>query len=66
MDDREGTARPSFWFNTVTGQVEEDAHRSKVKDLLGPYATREEAEHALERVKERNEAWEKDGDDGWP
>jgi hypothetical protein len=61
----DGVDGPSYWFNTVTGQVEEDAHRSKVKDLLGPYATRQEAEQALEKVKERNEAWEKDGDD-WP
>ena len=28
------------------------------KDLLGPYATREEAAHALEKVKERNEEWD--------
>jgi hypothetical protein len=49
-----------FWFNTVTGQVEEDSVRSKIKDLLGPYATREEAARALEKVRERNEAWEAD------
>lgn len=66
MDDRDGSTLPRFWYNTTTGQVEEDAHRSKVKDLLGPYQTREEAERALEKVKERNEAWERDGDDGWP
>jgi hypothetical protein len=28
------------------------------KDLLGPYKTREEAANALEKVKERNEAWD--------
>ena len=49
---------PRFWFNTVTGQVEEDASRSKVKDLLGPYPSRAEAERALEKVRERNEAWD--------
>lgn len=65
MDDRDGSTIPRYWYNTVTGQVEEDAGRSKVKDLLGPYATREEAERALEKVKERNEAWERDGDDDW-
>jgi hypothetical protein len=27
---------------------------------LGPYRTREEAEHAMERVDERNEAWDND------
>jgi hypothetical protein len=29
-------------------------------DRLGPYATEEEAEHALEKVQERNEAWDND------
>jgi hypothetical protein len=28
------------------------------KDLLGPYATREEASHALDKVRERNEEWD--------
>lgn len=31
--------------------------------LIGPYNTREEAEHALEKVKARNEAWDKDEED---
>ena len=32
-------------------------------DRLGPYPTRAEAERALERVAERNEAW--DNDPAW-
>jgi hypothetical protein len=28
------------------------------KDRLGPYKTREEAENAIDRVEERNSAWE--------
>jgi hypothetical protein len=28
------------------------------KDRLGPYPTREAAEHALETVKKRNEEWD--------
>ncbi len=32
-------------------------------DRLGPYDTREEAEHALQKVAERNEAW--DNDPNW-
>ena len=35
----------------------------KIVDGLGPYATREEAEHAMDKVAERNEAW--DADDKW-
>jgi len=30
------------------------------RDRLGPYDTRVEAEHALEKVAERNERWEND------
>jgi hypothetical protein len=28
------------------------------KDRLGPYPTREEAAHALEKVQERNKEWD--------
>lgn len=48
-----------FYFclnhHTVEG---EDGCRAA--DRLGPYDTRQEAEHALERVEERNEAWDND------
>ena len=52
----------SFYFcldhNTVEG---EDGCRAA--DRLGPYASREEAERALSKVQERNEAW--DNDPAW-
>jgi hypothetical protein len=35
----------------------------KASDRLGPYPTRAEAEHALEKVRQRNEAW--DNDPAW-
>ena len=50
-----------WWFNTKTMQVEPDSTGSPGKDLLGPYATREEAEHALEKVRERNREWDAQG-----
>ena len=50
---------PEYWYNVQTHQVEEDA-MSDWSQLIGPYKTREEAEHALEKVKARNETWEKD------
>jgi len=31
-------------------------------DRLGPYPTAEEAQHALQKVQERNEAWDNDPD----
>jgi len=49
-----------FWYNVKTGQVEDDDHRSRAKDLLGPYPTREEAARALEKVRERNEQWDEE------
>ncbi len=51
-----------YWFNVRTREVEED-RQSDWKQLIGPYATRGEAENALQKVRERNEAWE--GDDDW-
>lgn len=35
----------------------------RAADRLGPYGSREEAAHALEKVQERNEAW--DNDPNW-
>ncbi|WP_298252878.1 SPOR domain-containing protein [uncultured Arthrobacter sp.] len=52
-----------YWFNVRTREVEED-RQSDWKQLIGPYATRSEAENALQKVKERNEAWESDDDWG--
>ncbi|WP_434994665.1 SPOR domain-containing protein [Arthrobacter sp. Ld5] len=49
-----------YWFNVRTHEVEED-RQSDWSQLIGPYATRAEAEKALEKVQQRNEAW--DGDD---
>ncbi|WP_285726811.1 SPOR domain-containing protein [Psychromicrobium xiongbiense] len=46
-----------YWYNLRTHQVEEDA-LSDWTQLIGPYATREDAEHALEKVRARNDAWE--------
>lgn len=52
-----------WWFDLTTKTaVSEPRNRSKAVDRLGPYATREEAERALERVEERNEQWEAEDD----
>lgn len=48
-----------YWFNVRTHEVEED-RQSDWKQLIGPYATRAEAERALEKVQQRNEAWDRD------
>jgi hypothetical protein len=59
---KRGTSMPEYWYNVNTHEVEEDA-MSDWSQLIGPYKTRQEAEHALEKVKARNEAWEKGDED---
>lgn len=51
-----------YWYNLATGEVER-GQQSAVTSLWGPFKTYEEAAHAMERARERNDAWEKDG--GW-
>lgn len=44
-----------WFYNQATGEVEQ-GKTSSFEHRMGPYDTREEAEHALDKVKERNEA----------
>lgn len=48
-----------FWFNTDTGEVEE-GHQSDWRNLLGPYASREEAARALDTARARTEKWDEE------
>ncbi|WP_203335647.1 SPOR domain-containing protein [Nocardioides limicola] len=57
MDERDDQ-----WFWCLRHGVVEPFHGCKGADRLGPYPTRAEAERALDRVAERNEAWENDPD----
>ena len=54
---------PEYWFNTQTGQVEE-GRQSSWSHLMGPYATREQAQHALDTARSRAEAWDRE-DEEW-
>lgn len=54
-------ADEQWWFDLKTKTVvSEPKNALKAVDRLGPYASREEAEHALQRVEERNEQWDHD------
>ena len=53
MSDRE------YWFCLTHHRVE-PRDGCKNADRLGPYPTEDAAARALERVEERNEAWEHD------
>ncbi len=46
-----------FFYNTSTHEVEE-GRRSDWSQLMGPYASRAEAQQALEKARARNEAWD--------
>ncbi|MCM0638375.1 SPOR domain-containing protein [Cellulomonas wangsupingiae] len=46
-----------YFYNTRTHEVEE-GRQSDWSQLMGPYATREEALQALERARARNDAWD--------
>lgn len=48
-----------FYYNTETGQVEQ-GKQSTWSHLLGPYPTREAAQHALEKARSRTEVWDEE------
>lgn len=50
----------SYFFNIRTGAVEELEHKGQSKDLLGPYATKAEAEQALSTAAGRTEDWDRE------
>ena len=49
----------SYWF-CLNHHAVEGPDGCAHKDRLGPYDTEEEAARALEKVQERNEAWDND------
>jgi hypothetical protein len=48
----------NWWFCLKHNTVEDDDGACPGKDRLGPYPTREAAEHALQTVQERNKDWD--------
>ncbi len=50
-----------YWF-CLKHHTVEGPEGCKAADRLGPYPTAEEAGRALEKVAQRNEAWESDPD----
>lgn len=56
----------TYWFNTVTGDVEH-GRVSPGPDRLGPFATAAEAEKAEQTVRDRAEMWKNEdaSDDAW-
>jgi hypothetical protein len=48
------------WFCVKHKRVEQGEDMCPPIDRLGPFSTSEEAEHALEKAEDRNEAWDND------
>ena len=46
------------WWFCLKHNTVEDTPVCPGRDRLGPYPTKEAAEHALETVKERNREWD--------
>ncbi len=51
------------WWYCLTHNTVEHGAGCPGKDRLGPYATKEEAENALELVRERNQEWDEADDE---
>ncbi len=53
-------AENQWWYDLKTKSAVQDSRAGKSADRLGPYASREDAEGALDKVAERNEAFDND------
>lgn len=53
-------ADDQWWFDLKTKSAVQDRKAGRSADRLGPYPSREDAERALLRVEERNEAYDND------
>ena len=51
---------PREYFYCTKHQAVEGTEGCRAKHRLGPYKTREEAEHALQSAAERTKAWDED------
>lgn len=54
----------AYWYNVNTGKVETEEDRGPSEDLMGPYATEEEAARALQIAREKTERWDEQ-DKAW-
>jgi hypothetical protein len=51
------------WWYCLTHRTVEHGPGCPNKERLGPYATEDEAAHALDTVRRRNEEWDKADED---
>ena len=51
------------WYWCLKHQAVEPYEGCRAEERLGPYATREDAEQALEKVQQRNEKWDREDEE---
>ncbi|MFE6778834.1 hypothetical protein [Streptomyces sp. NPDC057702] len=52
--------QPGEWYYCVRHGRVEEGPECRAADRLGPYATREEAAHAIEHTQDRERDWQSD------
>ena len=52
--------KPGEWYYCLKHKTVEEGPECPAKDRFGPYASRQEAEHVRDLVRERNRQWEND------
>ncbi|QIK09051.1 hypothetical protein G7Z12_26555 [Streptomyces sp. ID38640] len=57
---RPTVGKPGEWYYCLKHRTVEEGPECRAADRFGPYATREEAAHAMETARERNVEWETD------
>ena len=57
---RQTAGKPGEFYYCLKHRKAEEGPECPGRRRLGPYATREEAERAIETVSERNRAWDTD------
>ena len=57
---RRTVGKPGEWYYCLEHKKVEEGPECPAKDRFGPYASRQEAEHAMQTARERNLEWEND------
>ncbi len=52
------------WFYCVKHGAVEQGPQCPSRNRMGPYASREQAQHAMSTVAERNQEWDRESDGG--
>ncbi|MCX2967800.1 hypothetical protein WDH52_20855 [Streptomyces sp. TRM70308] len=66
---RRTPGKPGEWYYCLKHGTVEEGPQCRALDRFGPYASREEAAHAMETARERNQEWREEdarwrGEDG--